>query len=757
MAFDPTKTDGWLGYFVRHRTIANLLLVLMVALGLAAGSQIRAQFFPDTVVENIVVEVNWSGAGPEDLDNAVVGALEPGLLTVTGVSSTASSTKEGYARINLEFEPDWDMSRAMDDVEAAVGAVTGLPETAEEPRISRGGWGDRVTDVVVSGPIGVDQLSRYADEFVARLFREGITRTTIRGIEAPSILISAPEAQLMRHDVTLSQIARVVGEEAEADPAGDVGGGNARVRSGVEKRSAEAIGEIVIRANPDGSALRVADVASIEVETVDRGRAYFKGENPAISIRVDRSEQGDAIAIQRTVEDVAAQMNESLPPGVTVELIRTRAELINDRLNILLDNGLVGLALVVALLFLFLSARTAFWVAAGIPVAMLATIALMFAFGLTLNMISLFALIICLGIVVDDAIVVGEHADFRHRVLGEDPTTAATNAARRMSLPVLSATITTVIAFSALAAIGGRFGDLIADIPFTVSVVLLASLVECFLILPNHMKHALAAQDRGTAWYDQPSRYVNIGFRWVRDRLFRPFIAWVIRLRYPVMALTILVLVQMVGLFQTGAVTWRFFNAPERGSVSGNIAMLPGATREDTMEMVRELQRATEAVAARFEAEHGLNPVTFAMAEVGGTTGRGLAGQDSKDPDQLGSIAIELIDADSRPYSSFAFVGALQEEVRRHPMLETFSFRGWRSGPGGDSLDVKFFGADAETLKAAAEALKTAVAQFPEVSAVEDNLAYDKTELVLDLTPQGAALGFSIDGIGTELRQRLNG
>lgn len=757
MAFDPSKTDGWLGYFVRHRTIANLMLVLMVALGFAAASQIRAQFFPDTVIETVAVSVTWEGAGPEDVDSAIVGALEPALLLVEGVASTESRTQEGSATITMEFEPGWDMARAADDVETAVDGVTGLPESAEDPVIRRGAWRDRVTDVVVTGPIGVEQLSRYADEFVARLFREGITRTTIRGIEAPSIRVSAPEAQLIRHDVTLAQISQAISEEAEADPAGDVGGGNARVRSGVEKRSAEAIGEVVIRANPDGSALRVSDVAFVEEETVDRGRAYFKGEDPAISIRVDRSDQGDAISIQRKVEEVAAEMQESLPPGVTLELIRTRAELINDRLNILLDNGLMGLALVVALLFLFLSARTAFWVAAGIPVAMLATLALMYSFGLTLNMVSLFALIICLGIVVDDAIVVGEHADFRHRMLGESPEMAATNAARRMSLPVLSATITTVIAFSALTVIEGRFGDLIADIPFTVSVVLLASLVECFLILPNHMKHALAAQDRGAPWYDAPSRVVNRGFRWVRSTLFRPFIGWVIQFRYPVLALTVLVLVQSVGLFQTGAVTWRFFNAPERGSVSGNIAMLPGATREDTMDMVRELQRATEAVAARFEEEHGLNPVTFAMAEVGGTTGRGLAGQDTKDPDQLGSIAIELIDADSRPYSSFTFVGALQDEVRSHPLLETFSFRGWRAGPGGDSLDVKFFGADAATLKGAAEALKTAVAEFPEVSAVEDNLAYDKTELVLDLTPQGSALGFSIDEIGTELRQRLNG
>jgi multidrug efflux pump subunit AcrB len=173
--------------------------------------------------------------------------------------------------------------------------------------------------------------------------------------------------------------------------------------------------------------------------------------------------------------------------------------------------------------------------------------------------------------------------------------------------------------------------------------------------------------------------------------------------------------------------------------------------------MMRELQRATEAVASRFEGEHGVNPVTYAVAEIGGNTGRPISGSGDKDSDLLGSIAIELVDADARTYSSFEFVAALQEEVNQHPLAEIVSFRGFRSGPGGDALDVQFYGATAETLKAASEALKDALIQFPEVSAVEDNLAYDKQELVLELTAQGQALGFDIDSLGTVIRNRLNG
>ena len=611
----PPAANGLFSYFVRHPTVANLLLVVLLAAGLFAIPNMRAQFFPDVIVDEVSVSVGWDGAGAEDVDAAIVQVLEPALLAVDGVLSSSAMSREGRASIDLEFEPGWDMSRAADEVQQAVDAVNTLPEDADDPNVRRGGWRDRVTDVVVTGPVGVDQLARFSDEFVVRLFAEGVTRTTIRGIAAPRTIIEVPSQNLIAYGVTMREISDAIAAEVQADPAGDVDGAGARVRTGIEKRSADAISAIVLRSNPDGSSLTVGDVGRIIVEGVDRDRSYFVGDNPAMSIRVDRSAGGDAIAIQKTVEDVAAELTASLPEGVSIDLIRTRSEAITGRLNILVDNAVTGLALVVLLLFLFLNTRTAFWVAAGIPTALLAAIALMYMAGLTINMISLFALIITLGIVVDDAIVVGEHADHLAR-RGYGHYEAAETAAQRMALPVFSATITTIIAFFGLVAIGGRFGDLIADIPFTVIVVLIASLVECFLILPNHMAHAAKHVDKDY-WYDLPSRVVNRGFRWFRERLFRPFLRVIIAGRYVVFASALLVLATQITSFVNGDVTWRFFNAPERGSVTGNFAMAPGAGREDTMEQMRLFQEATEALAKEYEERHGTNPLVYVLAEVG--------------------------------------------------------------------------------------------------------------------------------------------
>ncbi len=742
-------------YFSRHRTIANLLLALMVLAGVAAAFQMRAQYFPDIIINEVTVTVPWQGAGAEDVDRAIVQVVEPNLLTIDGVSSISSFSSDGRAVIDIEFEPNHDLSAAEEEVQAVVDAITTLPEGADDPEVSAFSWRDRVTDVLISGPVGIDQLARFADEFIAQLFATGISRATITGLADPETVVEVSSAALMQHDISMAELAQAIATANADRPAGDLGG-TSRLRIGGERRSADEIAAIVLRASAGGTTLTVGDVATIRANSANSVRAAYVGDNPAMTIRVDRADDGDAIQMQATVAEAAAQMQLSLPQGVTIELVRTRAEQISDRLGLLLDNGLTGLVLVLVLLFLFLNARIAFWVAAGIPVAMIAALAGMYALGLTLNMVSLFALIIMLGIVVDDAIVLGEHADFRARRLGEPPEIAAENAARWMAAPIFASSITTIVAFLGLLAVGGRFGEMIVAIPITVTVVLVASLIECFLILPNHLKHALFVEGEDH-WYDWPSRQVNRGMDWFQAWVIRPTTRLIIVARYPVLAASVLGLAWQAALFLRGDVQFRFFNAPEQASVSGAFSMLPGATRDDTLQMMRELQRATDAVTARFEAEHGLNPATFVLAEVGGAAGRSLSGAEGKEPDLLGSISMELISPDLRPYPTSAFITALEQELVAHPLVEELSFRGAFFGPGGDSLSVDLYGGEAETLKAAAEALKKSLATYPEVSGLEDTLAYDKEELILTLTPQGESLGLDTAALGQVLRDRLGG
>lgn len=746
---------GLLAYFVTHKTAANLLLVLMMLAGIYAASNLRAQFFPDIVRDTVTVSVAWPGSGAQDVDEGVVTVLEPALLALSGVEEVVSTSREGSASILMTFEDGYDMGQAADDVQAAVDAASTLPDDIEDPTVRRGVFRDRVVDIAISGDVGTDRLAAYADELIARLFQGGVSQTSVSGIPDTIITVQPSTEALLRYDLTLTEVADAVTSRVTGVPTGDVDARAQRVRAGEDRRSIPEIGATPIRTLPDGTQLTLRDVATIEDAGFRDSVQVFRDGAPSILVSAERSASGDALEVQAIVDRVVEDMASTLPAGVEIVTGRSRAEPIYDRLSMLIRNGLSGLALVLILLFLFLSARTAFWVSAGIPISIAATLGIMYASGQTLNMISMFALIISLGIIVDDAIVVGEHADSLRRK-GFSPSAAAATAARRMSAPVISASITTVIAFAGLVAVGGRFGSLISAIPFVVAAVIIASLIESFLILPAHMKHALSAKNE-TPWYDWPSRQFNRGFEWMRETLFRPFIRLVVRLRYATIAAAISLLLFSVSMLVDRTVRWEFFSRPEQGTISANVIMQAGATREDTRRMLDEMNRALEVVNARYEKEYGRAPVEFSSARLGDTVGWRFSAGDNKPKDLIGGFQAALIDADQRPYSSYKFQADWDAEINVAPDVELFSLRSARAGPGGDAIDVKFTGADAPTLKAASEALKVGLSNLEGVSGLDDSLVYDKVELILTLTPRGEALGFTTQALGRELRARLTG
>jgi len=745
---------GFVDYLVRHRTAANLLMLLMIVGGLAAATQIRTQFFPDVVVEQIQVSVEWSGAAPGDIDDGLIAVLQPELRGVEGVRSSSSVAREGKGTITLEFEPGWDMARAADEVKAAIDATTTLPEDADEPEVTRRSYRDRVTDILVAGPIAMGQLVGIADELRARLLDAGIAKTRIEGLPTEVMRVSLRDERLEQYGLSLRDVADRITAEGQTSPAGAVEDGTA-IRAGENRRQVDDVAAVALDRETGVEGLTVGDIATIGFDGNDRGEAHFVNGAPALIVSVERGAGGDALQMQARIESVLAQMRPTLPAGTTLELTGTRVDALAERLNILWTNAAYGLALVLILLFAFLSARTAFWVAAGIPTALAATVGLMLVAGITINMVSLFALIITLGIIVDDAIVVGEHAD--HLVKqGMPPADAASIAAARMAGPVVAASLTTVIAFAALTLIGGRYGAFIIDIPLTVIIVVLASLVECFLILPAHLNHALQAKAR-RSWIDALSRRVDLALDGFRQRLFKPLLGVLLRLRYPAVGGAICLLLISLSLVVAGSVSWRFFDAPERGSINANIAMLPGAERDDTMAMIAELERALAVVNDRYRETYGTAPVDVAVAKIGDSVGRRLASADDRDEDLLGGLRVELIDSDSRPYSAFQFIADWEAEIRTLPLLETLALRGERSGPGGDAIEVELSGGDLDTLKQASLAVQAALSRFPSVSALEDSLAFGKPELRLELTPLGEDLGFTTSMVARELRDRLAG
>ncbi|MEM9437777.1 MAG: efflux RND transporter permease subunit, partial [Pseudomonadota bacterium] len=741
---------GLVSFFARHGTAANLLLSVLVVAGLFAATGLRTQYLPDVVTEEINVSIRWDGASVAQVDRTIVSAVTPNLLNLDGLDTVRSRARDGRASFTLTFDPGWDMERALADVTAATPSQNELPEGAHAPIVNRDGWRDRVLDVVLSADLDRAQLELLGEQLTAELQRAGVPRPYLRGRTAPAISVTVDPAQLDLYDLELSDVAQAVEAGVFLRGAGRFIGEASRVVLGDDASDANSLRTLPIPTT-DG-AVALGQVATLTTAQAGSGRAYFLGAVPAVSISVDRGPEGDALAIEDTVERALERFLATAPEGTEVELIRNRAAEIEQRLLLLVDNAALGLLLVLVLLFLFLSPGAALWVAAGIPVALAAGLALMWVTDQTLNMVSIYALILCLGIIVDDAIVVAEHAEHR-AARGEPRQKAAERAARRMLGPVLASTLTTIIAFLSLYFVGGRFGEFIATIPFVVAVVLIASLAECFLILPHHMAKGTDRLNRSfLAW---PSRNVNRGFEWVRDRAFRPFIGAVIAFRYAVLLLVAAATAHAGLMFLEGDVRWRFFASPQSNTVSANFAMVDGATRDDTQAMLAAVEDAITRVP--LQTLTGETPVTFTLGEIGGNAGRGLDIAEDKEIDLLGSVTIELVDADARAFSSRNFARALEEALEAPETLEAFSFRAGRRGPAGDDLDVVLFGTAQPRMAEAAKALSTELAAIPEITSVEDSLVASSVDRRLTLTPFGASQGYELADVATALRERISG
>ncbi|MEM7196795.1 MAG: efflux RND transporter permease subunit [Pseudomonadota bacterium] len=746
--------SGVLSYFIQHRTAANVIMLLFVVLGLVAVTKIRAQFLPDVVIEAITVRYEWAGAGAQDIDQSVIAIMEPQLRGIDGVDTITTRTLQGNASIRLEFQTGWDMTQAMHDVTSIVEQDNDLPDTLEEATIIQSRWFDRVVYVALHAPIDPDRLAEQALRLQNHLFQSGIVNVTLHGINDPELRVTIDQEFLRKHNLSLREVGNILRNNAVAVPSGEVENANARLRTGENLRSIPALENTIIKPGNDTPHLRLGDLADIAWRTAEDGVLYRHKDHNAVLVEVSRGATGDVLDLQRTIDRVVADFRTTLPGDIALEMYNRRADAVEERLGIVLKNGGLGLILVVSFLFLFLSARSAFWVAAGIPIAMCTTMGLMYLFGITMNLVSLFGLIICLGIIVDDAIVIAEHADHLHRQ-GLPPHDASLQAVTRMMGPVICASLTTIIAFGALVLVGGRFGQLIADIPFTVIAVLIASLAEVFIILPAHLRHAM--QTRKDPWYDGVSRWVMAGFDRFREGPFMALISFCLRIRYVICSMMMMVLLLSLGVVIDRTVPWRFFNAPERGTINANIAMLPGATRTDTSAMIAQMDSALTKVNHQFLKRHGKAPVAFHLAKIGGSVGRGLSGTQTKDRDLLAGYSITLIDPDTRPYSAFAFIRAWKNAIEPHPMLEQMAVRGERSGPGGDALEINLSGQNLQVLHAASIDLQAQLLQFGELSGHDNSLSFDKEEWTVSLTPKGISLGFTMGHIQEFLRDHLSG
>ncbi len=740
-----------IGLFARHPVAANLVMIIMLLSGALALASLNTQFFPTFDVQFVNVRVIWPNANAEDVERSITIPLEQELRSVENVEKTTSTSAQGVSSILLEFPEGTDMGEATDRVEARVKAVRNLPEDARTPSVTHLINFEPIAKMLIHGPDDAEELRALAYRFETELLKRGVAKVDISGLPDEELAVQVPQRDLQALDTSLADIGRRIDRISRDLPAGQVGKRDVarEIRTLNQQRDARGFAEIPILDDAQGRRLKLGEIAGVE-RRVKAGQISitYQGK-PAVELFARRSTTGDTLKSASILRAWLDETRATLPQGVEITVYDESWLLIRDRINLLLKNGLSGLVLVVAILFLFLNARVAGWVTLGIPVSFMATLAIVWVAGGSINMISLFALIMALGIIVDDAIVVGEDA-LAHYQRGEHSLEAAEGGARRMLAPVLSSSLTTVAAFIPLMMVSGIIGTILFDIPFVVICVIAASLFESFLVLPGHLRHSFHK-----AHHQAPGalrKWLDNAFFDFRDRRFRPLLQAAVRHPSVTLAAALAALIMTVGLLAGGRMGFTFFPTVEGNVVYASASFVSGTAPERVDHFIAEVEKGLYA------AEDALGGHLIKVAKVSHGMGIFSNTQSGRAGEQFASITVELVPSDQRRVRNQDFLDEWRKHFSDAAGLEKITLTSRRGGgPPGRDLEVKLTGPDIHQIKSAALDVTTALEGLDGVSGIEDDMPYGHQQLLFELTPLGRSLGLTEADVAQQLGNALNG
>ena len=748
-ASPPGRSAGLIAVFAGHPVACNLLMAIMILAGAWALSRLNTQFFPTFDIEFITVTVKWTGASAEDVEAAVTEPMERELVGLDTVREMTSTSSRGSSVISLEYEEGTDMDVALDQVKERVASIRNLPGAADEPVIKRIINYEAVARLLVTGREG-QNLRPIVRAIERELLDRGIAKVQILGLPAEEIAIQVPSAALRELDMSLADVARRVAATSVDLPAGSVGRDETakQLRTLDQQRDEAGFERLALRSGDDGRFLALGDVATVE-RRARKGEIHTRFQSrSSVTLLLSRAETSDSLESARIFHEWLDGRRGGWPPGVEVVPYDESWELIRDRTMLLLKNGAGGLFLVVAVLYLFLNARVAFWVAVGIPVSFMAALGVLYGLGGSINMVSLFALIMAFGIIVDDAIVVGEDA-LTKRQAGGAPLVAARDAAHRMLAPVLASSLTTVAAFVPLMLVSGIIGKILFDIPLVVICVIIASLIESFLILPGHLHHTFrrSAASRASAF----RRWFDDAFGRFRDRTFRRLVTGAVRRPWTTLSFALAAMLLTVGLLRGDRLAFNFFPTPEGQILFASVSFAAGTAPERVERFVDHLERTLDETEAHF----GEELVDLAVARLGQQE-RASRQQGSRG-DQFASLRVQLVEPDGRETRNTEFIAEWRERIVLAPGLESLSLTEVRAGPPGRDVEVSLTGNDAGALKAAALELASVLVTVPGVSGIEDDMPFGQEQFIVRLTPQASALGLTVSDVGEQLRSAYDG
>ncbi len=763
---DSTKKRGLLGWFATNHVAANLLMFLIIATGLLTIFRTKIEVFPEFSLDMITISVPYRGASPSDVEEGVCLRVEEAIAAVDGIKRITSNAGEGGGLTFVEVSEYADPTEVLEDIKAEIGTIETFPKETEKPIISELKSRHQVITVVVSGDVSEKTLKKLVEQIRDDLTAmDNISQVSISGVRAYEISIEVSEETLRRYNLSFEKVSRAVRDSSLDIPAGSVKttGGEILVRTKGQKYYGPEFEKIIVLTRNDGTKVRLGDIAEVRDDFEDADLyAKFDGKRAA-SVRVSRIGQEDALDVARTVKRYVSERRGNLPEAVSIALWEDNTEFLKARMNLLKRNGYIGLILVFLCLTVFLNLRLAFWTTMGIPISFLGAFYLMPFFDVSINMISLFALIMSLGLVVDDAIVVGENI-FAYRQQGMDRTAAAIKGVKEMCMPVVLAVLTTMFAFIPLAYTGGIMGKILRVMPIVVISVLAFSLIEALLILPAHLSSdRFSRKNRIVRFTDRINSWTGKGLSRFINGPFANFVARAVKWRYVTLAVGIAIFLITVSFIAGGYLKFVFFDTVEADNMVAKLTMPQGTPVEQTREIIEGIEQAAFEVIAEFDSKRqGKPPLMKHIATIVGDhptpDGGGMVQVDIGAPakSHLGEVNVELLGSEQRDVSSVELKNRWRERVGEIPGVSSLKFMAEFMSTG-NPIEVELSHDGFDDLLKAVEDLKDILRQYTGVEEIADNFEPGKAELKLKLKDTGRTLGLTLSDLARQVRQGFYG
>jgi multidrug efflux pump subunit AcrB len=751
--------SGAIAWMARNPVAANLLMFFLLIGGLLMSCRVKQEVFPETEMDMITISVPYPGASPAEVEQGIILAVEEAVRGIDGVKRVVATAAEGRAYVSAELEVDADKEKALADIKSGVDRITSLPKEAERPVVTLVTNRSEVLSVVVYGDQQLEVLRNLAEQVRDQFLTDRrITQVSLAGAPPREISIEVPREQLRVHGLTLDAIAQKVTQTSLQMPGGGVktATGEVLVRTNERRQDERGFADIPVVTGPAGTEIRLGDIARVHKEFAETDESASFDGKPAIMIRVYRIGEQKPLEVAAAVREQTEEVRRWLPQGVQIAQWRDMSEIYAQRVDLLMRNAAMGLVLVLVCLGLFLELRVAFWVTMGIPTSFMGALLLMPGLDVSINMITLFAFIVVLGMVVDDAIVVGENI-YERTQRGESYLAASIGGTSEVGVPVVFSVLTTVAAFSPLFFVPGFSGKLFSVIPVIVISVLMISLVESLFILPAHIGHMKRPDPRGWyAWVHRQQQKVSRGLERFIVRFYVPVARAALRWRYLTLSIGVAMLIVAVGYMRAGLIGFRFFPAIDGDVVTAAVELPFGSSVEQT----RAVQQRLLTAAQQLVEEHGGEKITRGLfAQVGAPApvfGPGGAGAQTAGG-HLANVQVYFVASDLRDFETSKFAAEWRERVGPVPEAKSLNFNFSMGPSAGRPVDVELSHYDAKVLEQAAEDVAAKLRTYAGVTDVENGVALGKPQLDLTLRPEAVSLGLSATDIARQVRGAFYG